>query len=118
MTISLAPPEVSTATPAQPARNSARGHAILFSLTVFLGAFLLFLIEPLFAKLILPWFGGSAAVWSSYLCFFLISLLFCFFYDGPVTSPPLPILPSSFYLWPVFARSLWLPHPAMSLCPA
>ena len=35
----------------------------LYALTIFLGAFLLFQVQPLIAKIILPWFGGSAAVW-------------------------------------------------------
>jgi hypothetical protein len=52
----------------------------LFACTVFLGAFLLFLIEPLFAKLILPWFGGSAAVWATCLVFFQSALLLGYFY--------------------------------------
>src|SRR5690242_11432653 len=43
--------------------------------TIFLGAFLLFLIEPLFAKSILPWFGGTAAVWTTCLVFFQVALL-------------------------------------------
>lgn len=52
----------------------------LFACAVFLGAFLLFLIEPLFAKLILPWFGGSAAVWATCLVFFQSALLLGYFY--------------------------------------
>src|SRR6267154_1572574 len=40
----------------------ARLHEVLFPSTVFLSAFLLFLIEPLFAKLILPRFGGAVAL--------------------------------------------------------
>ena len=35
----------------------------LYALTIFVSAFLLFLIQPVIAKQILPWFGGSAAVW-------------------------------------------------------
>src|SRR5262250_1736160 len=48
---------------------------LLYALTIFLGAFLLFQVEPLIAKIILPWFGGSAAVWSAALLFFQILLL-------------------------------------------
>ncbi len=40
-----------------------------------LGAFLLFLIQPLIAKQILPWFGGSATVWSACLMFFQVVLV-------------------------------------------
>ena len=43
--------------------------------TVFLGAFLLFLVEPLIAKQILPWFGGAPAVWTACLLFFQLALV-------------------------------------------
>jgi hypothetical protein len=43
--------------------------------TIFLSAFLLFLVQPLIAKLILPRFGGSAAVWATCLVFFQVALL-------------------------------------------
>jgi hypothetical protein len=48
---------------------------LLYAVTIFLSAFLLFQVQPLIAKIILPWFGGSAAVWSAALLFFQISLL-------------------------------------------
>lgn len=47
----------------------------LFALTVFASAFLLFLVQPVVAKQILPWFGGSAAVWTTCLVFFQSALL-------------------------------------------
>src|SRR5712691_10297186 len=48
---------------------------ILSAATIFLSAFLLFQVQPLIAKIILPWFGGSAAVWSAALLFFQLLLL-------------------------------------------
>ncbi|HWZ87800.1 MAG TPA: fused MFS/spermidine synthase, partial [Polyangiaceae bacterium] len=50
--------------------------ALNFALTVFVSAFLLFQIEPLISKFILPWFGGSPAVWTTCLLFFQV-VLFC-----------------------------------------
>ena len=47
----------------------------LYAVTIFLSAFLLFQVQPLIAKIILPWFGGSAAVWSASLLFFQLLLL-------------------------------------------
>ena len=47
----------------------------LYPLTVFLSAFLLFLVQPVIAKQILPWFGGSAGVWTTCLFFFQLLLL-------------------------------------------
>ena len=48
---------------------------ILYALTIFVSAFLLFLLQPVIAKQILPWFGGSAAVWTTCLVFFQCALL-------------------------------------------
>jgi hypothetical protein len=47
----------------------------LYALTIFLSAFLLFQIQPMIAKMILPWFGGSAAVWITAMLFFQTALL-------------------------------------------
>ena len=46
-----------------------------FAATIFLSSFLLFLVQPLIARLILPWFGGSAAVWTTCMLFFQALLL-------------------------------------------
>ncbi len=53
---------------------------ILYALTIFASAFLLFLVQPIMAKQILPWFGGSAAVWTTCLMFFQLVLLFGYAY--------------------------------------
>ena len=45
-------------------------HANTFVVCVFLAAYLLFQIEPLIGKFILPWFGGSPAVWTTCVLFF------------------------------------------------
>src|ERR1700749_3721635 len=58
----------------------ARHPMILYALTIFLSAFLLFQVQPLIAKIILPWFGGSAAVWSAALLFFQLVVLGGYFY--------------------------------------
>lgn len=46
-----------------------------FSLTIFWGACLLFLVQPLIARFILPWFGGGPAVWTTCMLFFQLLLL-------------------------------------------
>jgi len=48
---------------------------MLYAVTIFLSSFLLFLVQPLIARLILPWFGGSAAVWTTCMLFFQTVLL-------------------------------------------
>lgn len=52
----------------------------IFALTIFASAFLLFLVQPIIAKQILPWFGGSAAVWATCLVFFQTTLLLGYAY--------------------------------------
>jgi spermidine synthase len=47
----------------------------VYAITIFLSAFLLFQVQPLIAKIILPWFGGSAAVWAAAMLFFQLVLL-------------------------------------------
>ena len=47
----------------------------LFASTILLSAFLLFLVQPIIAKQILPWFGGTSAVWTTCLVFFQVVLL-------------------------------------------
>lgn len=53
---------------------------LLFGAGVFLGSFLLFLVEPIAAKQLLPVFGGSAAVWITCLVFFQTALLAAYLY--------------------------------------
>src|SRR5712691_4288698 len=57
-------------------RGEPTGLAMLpFALTIFLSAFLLFQVQLLLAKFILPWFGGSPAVWTTCNLFFEVFLL-------------------------------------------
>src|SRR3954447_4459971 len=53
---------------------------LLFAATVFLAAFLLFLVEPIAAKQLLPILGGSASVWITCLVFFQTALLIGYLY--------------------------------------
>lgn len=53
---------------------------LVYAATIFLSAFLLFQVQPMIAKFILPWFGGSAAVWNAALLFFQLVLLAGYFY--------------------------------------
>ena len=58
---------------------------ILYALTIFTSAFLLFLVQPILAKQVLPWFGGSAAVWTTCLVFFQFLLVFGYAYSDFTT---------------------------------
>jgi hypothetical protein len=59
--------------------------------TIFLAALLLFAVEPLIAKMILPWFGGSAAVWMACLLFFQVALLMGYLY-AHLLATRIPVL--------------------------
>jgi hypothetical protein len=54
---------------------TAPANRLLYAACIFLSAFLLFAVQPLVAKEILPWFGGSAAVWTTCMLFFQMLLL-------------------------------------------
>ena len=56
-------------------RGASLSGKLLYNFTIFLSAFLLFQIQPLIAKMILPWFGGAAAVWITCMLFFQLVLL-------------------------------------------
>src|SRR3954463_6058484 len=60
--------------------NSSAKNMRLYATTVFLSAFLLSQGQPLVAKIILPWFGGSAAVWTVCMLFFQVLLVLGYFY--------------------------------------
>ena len=99
--------------------SSATGNRTIwtFGLSIFLSAFLLFQIEPIIAKIILPWFGGVAAVWSVCLLFFQLTLLLGYFYAHMTSRIPdrfrgwlhIALLITSLLLLPVIPASAWKP---------
>ena len=54
--------------------NSSRSLAWLYAIVIFLSAFLLFQVQPLIGKCILPWFGGTPAVWTTCMLVFQVLL--------------------------------------------
>ena len=60
-----------------PAQTTAPpgGSMVLLAATVFLSAFLLFQVQPIIARYILPWFGSTPGVWTTALLFFQLMLL-------------------------------------------
>src|SRR5438552_3338785 len=58
----------------------------LYALVLFSSAFLSFQIQPLIGKLLLPWFGGGAGVWSICLLFFQSFLLLGYLYAHLVSN--------------------------------
>lgn len=63
-------------------------RALRFPATIFLSAFLLFQVQPMMARYILPWFGGGPAVWTNCLLFFQVVLLAGYAYAHWLGSRP------------------------------
>ena len=57
-----------------------------FAITIFISAFLLFQVQPIIARYILPWFGGSPAVWSTCMLFFQVGLLVGYSYAHVISK--------------------------------
>jgi SAM-dependent methyltransferase len=91
---------------------------LLYGCTIFLSAFLLFQVQPMIGKMLLPWFGGSAAVWSTCLLFFQVLLLLGYLYAhwtsrflAPKNQALLHIalLTSSLAVLPITPSAAWKP---------
>ncbi len=67
-------------------RQPTRGTGVLFATTVFVSAFLLFQIQPLISKAILPWFGGTPSVWTTCMLFFQTLLCGGYAYSHLLTA--------------------------------
>ena len=74
-----APPTAAALTPDAVRRSSLRHAALAYGVAIFLSSWLLFLIEPIAGKRLLPLLGGSAAVWTACLVFFQCALLLGYF---------------------------------------
>src|ERR1700738_4894317 len=90
-------------------RFAGTTYTLLLASTVLLGAFLLFLIEPLFAKLILPRFGGAAAVWAACLVFYQCALLLGYWYADLSSRRLAPVRQSQLHIALLLVSVLFLP---------
>ena len=90
----------------------------LYASTVFVSAFALFQVQPIIAKQILPWFGGSAAVWSVCMVFFQTLLLAGYGYAHAMSRLVSPqrqrqihtgVLLLSLLTLPILANPSWKP---------
>jgi len=90
--------------------------SLVFSATMALAGFLLFQVQPLLAKYLLPWFGGTASTWLVCLLFFQLALLVGYAHAYAVTLPfpvsrqaqiQLAILAASLLLLPITPADSW-----------
>lgn len=101
-----------------PATLTAAPSILPYAGTIFLSAFLLFLVQPIIAKQILPWFGGSAAVWTTCLVFFQSTLLAGYAYADFThrlglrrqTVLHIALLVLSLLTVPILASDAWKPQ--------
>ncbi len=80
-----------------------------FPLTIFLSAFLLFQVQPILGRYILPWFGGGPAVWTNCLLFFQVLLLAGYAYAHWLSSRPSARLEPAIHITLLAASLLFLP---------
>jgi hypothetical protein len=110
-----------TETPTEPVAGPGPGgweSKFVYGLVIFSSAFLLFEVQPLIAKIILPWFGGVAAVWAVCLVFFQTVLLLGYLYAHLLTRKfsrraqgriHAALLAASLLVLPILPRSSWQP---------
>ncbi|MBC7802689.1 MAG: fused MFS/spermidine synthase [Candidatus Parcubacteria bacterium] len=89
-----------------------------YAATIFLSSFLLFLVQPLIARQILPWFGGTAAVWTTCMLFFQTVLLAGYAYAHATNAKLSPraqailhtvLLAVALALLPIAPAEMWKP---------
>ncbi|MFZ0964167.1 MAG: fused MFS/spermidine synthase [Terriglobia bacterium] len=101
---------------------------LIYGLVIFSSAFLLFQVQPLLGKMILPWFGGAAGVWIVCLLFFQVVLLLGYLYAHlltrifPARTQTLVhagLLAASVLVLPILPKNSWKPsdpfHPAFHI---
>src|SRR5271169_2823135 len=93
----------------------------LYAITILVSAFLLFQVQPVIAKIILPWFGGSAAVWTTCMLFFQMALLLGYLYSHAVIRYLKPraqmllhagLLLAAVVVLPIYPNVSWKPAAA------
>jgi spermidine synthase len=97
-------------------RPRAKGG--IYGVTVFLSSVLLFLVQPIIARFVLPWFGGAPAVWTTCLLFFQVVLLLGYLYAHLLTKMlgrveqacvHVPLLAGSLLLLPIIPAARLAP---------
>ena len=82
---------------------------VRYPLAIFLGAFLLFQIQPMLGKAILPWFGGGSVVWTTCMLFFQLLLLGGYLYAHLLTDKASPKLQAAVCLGLALLSLVFLP---------
>ena len=111
--------------PQQRATPGSTWIVLLFALTTLQSAYLIFLVQPMVGKHILPWFGGAPAVWTLCLAFYQTTLFLGYAYAHvlerwvrPALQPLVHacVLLAAFQALPVLPDATWKPAGADSIC--
>ena len=93
---------------------------IRYALTIFVSAFLLFQVQPLIGRYVLPWFGGGPSIWTTCMLFFQLVLLGGYVYSHLLSTrlnvrsqiaTHLAVLALSLFFLPIIPSDDWKPHP-------
>ena len=104
-----------SAHPTRPTRDSlerslsSRVPLFWFAATTLLGAFLVFQIQPVISKCVLPWFGGTPAVWTTCMLFFQLLLFGGYLYAHLLRALLRPAMQAVVHLLLLSAAALMLP---------
>ena len=107
-----------TASESVPTAGSGE-RVLLYAVTTFLSAFLLFEVQPLIGKAILPWFGGGSAVWSTTMLFFQMALLGGYAYAHFISSRlslrrqgylHIGLMVAAILALPIIPNAIWKPE--------
>ncbi len=91
-------------------RPSGDGRSMFwFAATTLLGAFLVFQVQPVISKCVLPWFGGTPAVWTTCMLFFQLLLFGGYLYAHLLRSFFHPAAQGAIHLTLLAAAALMLP---------
>ncbi len=116
--------EITTAKAGTKAGNSLLW---LFAAALFLSAFLIFSVQPMFAKMVLPLLGGTPAVWNTAMVFFQAALLGGYFYAHLLASRVpfkwqgtlhLAVMASGLLFLPFAVNMAYMPEPDAAIAPA
>jgi hypothetical protein len=89
--------------------HSLRPSTVPYALTIFIGAFLLFQVQPILGKFMLPWFGGGPTVWTACMLFFQLVLLCGYTYSHLVVRYLSPGKQAVLHMLLLFVALAFLP---------
>ena len=92
-----------------PVAPQSRQSIVWFAATTLLGAFLVFQVQPIISKCVLPWFGGTPAVWTTCMLFFQVLLFAGYLYAHVIRTFFRPALQGAIHLVLLSTAAMMLP---------